>query len=133
MSSNFFNIDVIRKNTLIKKNDIYQNSNKKSLEKDIKKLQNNIIESNTKISNTFKDTKYLIHLEDAYEKSLFLLKILKKQTEKNILEKYNIQNLTFLKNNTKNIIDLNNNESIKNVLMKKKFSITSPHLSSIIK
>ncbi|QCI20119.1 MAG: hypothetical protein OW720_03020 [Buchnera aphidicola (Brevicoryne brassicae)] len=136
MSSNFFNIDIIRKKSLIKTNKIYQNSNKKSLEKerDINKFKNySTIKNNTKELNVFKDKKYLVNIENVCEKSLFLLEMLKKQTEKNIFEKYDIQNFISLENNTKNIINLNNNELINNVSMKKKFLTTPLHISSIIK
>lgn len=136
MSSNFFNIDIIRKKSLIKTNKIYQNSNKKSLEKerDINKFKNySTIKNNTKELNVFKDKKYLVNIENVCEKSLFLLEMLKKQTEKNIFEKYDIQNFISLENNTKYIINLNNNELINNVSMKKKFLTTPLHISSIIK
>ncbi|MCU4137222.1 hypothetical protein K8941_02640 [Buchnera aphidicola (Sitobion miscanthi)] len=108
MSSNFLsNIDIVNKNNL-NKIEMSQDAIKEMLKikKKINKLQKTNISNNynSKELNTFQDKKKLIELENSYKNSLFLLDIMQKKIEKNILKKYDIDT---------------NNQTIQNTLIKK--------------
>ncbi|QCI25762.1 hypothetical protein D9V77_02925 [Buchnera aphidicola (Sitobion avenae)] len=108
MSSNFLsNIDIVNKNNL-NKIEMSQDAIKEMLKikKKINKLQKTNVSNhyNSKELNTFQDKKKLIELENSYKNSLFLLDIMQKKIEKNILKKYDIDT---------------NNQTIQNTLIKK--------------
>lgn len=100
---------------------------KKKTKKDQNKIKNYIISHQSKVSINFKDKKNdsIKDLEYLYKNSIISLENLKKQTEKNIFftKKYS-------ENMNHDFID--NNKSIKNTLMKKKFLI-NPLLTFSIK
>lgn len=109
MSSNFlFNIDIVNKK-YPNKIDIYEDAMKDMLK--IKKNLNKFEKPNVKKRssteiNSFEHKKKLMDIESSYKNSLFLLDIMQKTLEKNILEKYNLEK---------------NNEIIQNALIKKNF------------
>ncbi|QCI22403.1 hypothetical protein [Buchnera aphidicola] len=132
MSSNFFNIDIIRKKHSL---NIYQDSNRKLLKhvKNIKnlnnikkKIQHETIENKkeNKIYNIFKTniSNNLKGSDKIDEKFLILSKLLRNQQNKNIYKKYNAKQFYSLSNQN-NITYLFHNTSVNNILMKKKFLI----------